>query len=207
MDLLYLLPLALIALLILNGRDQARRIALLGRLLRPYRLEPLMENLTEGYMRWLGEADTERRAQIWATLQGTEQALAEQFNRFAADFARQVPAPQAQVSKLRFALPWAQQLLPARQLFDARRLFELHARGIGAGVQNLQQHDDKAKAFMMTAELYLMQHSCHWFCRSKTVASARLLARHRTHYEQVLAAVSPQTRRDYQALVGCWNAD
>ena len=39
-----------------------------------------------------------------------------------------------------------------------------------------------------------MQHTCHWFCNSKTVASARLLARHQTTYEQVLASVTPETR-------------
>lgn len=202
MELLYLLPLVFIALAVANGREQARRIALLGGLLGPYRIEPLMENLTEGYLRWLGEDDADRRAQIWGTLQGTEQALADQFDRFATDFARQVPAPQAQVSKLPIALPWAQQLLPGHRLFDARRLFELHARGIQAAAQNAGQLADKDKAFTMTAELYLMQHSCHWFCRSRAVASARLQARHRTSYEQVLAAVSPDTRRGYQALVG-----
>jgi hypothetical protein len=202
MELLYLLPLALIALSIVTRREQARRIALLGGLLGPYRIEPLMENLTEGYLRWLGEPDADRRAQIWGNLQTAEQTLAEQFSRFAADFARQVPAPQAQVSKLPFALPWAQPLLPASRLFDARRVFELHARGISAALHAAPQQDDKARAFMMTAELYLMQHSCHWFCRSRAVASARLLARHHTSYDQVLAAVSAQTRRDYLALVG-----
>ena len=51
------------------------------------------------------------------------------------------------------------------------------------------------------AELLLMQHTCHWFCRSFVVASARLLAQHQTHYQQALAAVSPETRSAYQALV------
>jgi hypothetical protein len=46
-----------------------------------------------------------------------------------------------------------------------------------------------------------MQHTCHWFCRSKSVASARMLARHRTSYEQVVGAVLPQTRSDYLGLV------
>jgi len=31
----------------------------------------------------------------------------------------------------------------------------------------------------------------------------RLMARHQTNYAQVLAAVSPQTRADYCALLGC----
>jgi hypothetical protein len=51
------------------------------------------------------------------------------------------------------------------------------------------------------AELLLMQHSCHWFCRSKVVASARMLARHQTSYEQLLDAVNPETRRAYAAVL------
>ena len=202
MELLYLLPIVFIALAVVNAREQARRIALLGSVLGPYKLEPLMESLTEGYLRWLGEDNPERRQQIWGALQGNEQTLAEQFERFAADFARQVPAPQAQVSKLPFAMPWAQQLLPRDRLFDARRVFEVHARGIVAVAANAEGRSDKDKAFTMTAELYLMQHTCHWFCRSRAVASARLLARHHTHYAQVVAGVSALTRRDYLALVG-----
>lgn len=61
----------------------------------------------------------------------------------------------------------------------------------------------KAKAFTLMAELLLLQHTCHWFCRSKLVASARLLARHQTPYAQVLASVAPQTRQAYCVLVGC----
>jgi hypothetical protein len=46
-----------------------------------------------------------------------------------------------------------------------------------------------------------MQHTCHWFCKSKTIASARMLVRHKTPYEMVLQSVSPETRRAYDALV------
>ena len=200
MDFLIALVLAYAVFALVRGREQARRIALLGHVLGPYRIEPLLESLTEGYLRWLHEGDAERRAQIWGTLQATEQTLAGQFSRFALDFAR-VPAPQAQVSKLAFALPYAQPLLPGHLLFDARRVFELHARAIDALARNTAGLPDKDRAYTMTAELYLMQHSCHWFCRSKNLASARLLARHKSPYAQVLAAVSPGTRRDYEALV------
>ena len=54
----------------------------------------------------------------------------------------------------------------------------------------------------MSAERFLMQHTCHWYCKSKTVASARMLARHQTSYEQLLDAVSPETRSAYAALTG-----
>jgi hypothetical protein len=46
-----------------------------------------------------------------------------------------------------------------------------------------------------------MQHSCHWFCRSKTIASARMLAQHQTRHEQALEAVSPETHQAYLAVI------
>jgi hypothetical protein len=55
---------------------------------------------------------------------------------------------------------------------------------------------------MLSAELFLFQHTCHWYCRSKAVASARMQVRHQTPYAQVLAAVSPATRQAYSALLG-----
>lgn len=198
--------LALIALLGLGGwvatrREQQRRIALLARALGRYQIEQLMENLTEGYLRWLDEDDAGRRAQIWGVLEGTEQALAAQFASFARDF-QQVPAPQAQVSRLPLAIPFAQPLLPAWRLFDVRRAFAIHAQGIEASAHNALGLAPKAKAYMMTAELYLMQHTCHWFCRSKNVAGARLALQHQSSYAQVLDAVSPDTRSAYRALTG-----
>lgn len=202
MEILALAALLVLGAYILTTREQQRRIALLGEALGKYQIERLMENLIDGYLRWLGEDDRERREQIWGVLQGTEQSLVSQFNSFAADFAK-VSAPQAQVSKLPFAIPFAQALLPGdRLLFDARRAFEIHARGIEASASNTFGLHPKARAFMMTAELLLMQHTCHWFCRSKTVASARLLARHQTPYAQVLDSVSNPTRDAYRALVG-----
>jgi len=186
---------------VLNAFEQRRRIALLGRVLQGYQIERLMEQLTDGYLRWLDEHDPERKAPLWNMLLGTERSLATQMAGFAHDFA-QVPAPQAQVSKLPFAMPYAQQLLGRGRLFDARRVFELHARGLQAGIDNAAQRNDKDRAYMITAELLLFQHSCHWFCRSRSVADARLLARHRTPWRQVVGSVSEDTRRDYLALVG-----
>ena len=68
-------------------------------------------------------------------------------------------------------------------------------------MENSRKQSPKNKAFTLSAELFLMQHTCHWFCRSKTVASARMLARHKTSYAQLLASVSPETRQAYGALV------
>jgi len=55
----------------------------------------------------------------------------------------------------------------------------------------------------MSAELFLMQHTCHWFCRSRAVASARMRARHQTSHAQLIESVSPQTREAYCQLAGC----
>jgi hypothetical protein len=51
------------------------------------------------------------------------------------------------------------------------------------------------------AEMFLMQHSCHWFCKSRTIASARMLRQHQTSYEQALHVVSPETREAYLAVL------
>ncbi|HRM92877.1 MAG TPA: hypothetical protein PLO08_04520, partial [Alicycliphilus sp.] len=97
--------------------------------------------------------------------------------------------------------PFATQLLPAAT-FDMRELLAIHAAGMGRALRNEGNLAARERAFTMTAELLLMQHSCHWFCKSKTVASARMLARHQTPHAQLLASVSPETRRSYLALTG-----
>lgn len=199
MDFLVLVMLVAAVAFVLKTREQRRRIGLLGSHLRHFQIEKLMEDLTDGYLRSLGEADAARRGQIWALLEGTEGALASQFTRFASGFAR-VDAQDARVSRLPVALPYAGRLLP-QFAFDVREAFAIHARGMQEVAQNTAGRSPRDKAFTMSAELFLMQHTCHWFCKSRTVASARLLARHETSYDQVLQAVSPATRRDYLALV------
>jgi hypothetical protein len=82
-----------------------------------------------------------------------------------------------------------------------RRVLEVHAQGIERAVNNLQGLSTKDRSFRMMGEMFLMQHSCHWFCRSKTIASARMVTQHQTRYEQALDAVSPETRQAYLAVV------
>jgi len=200
MELLTLTAALLLAVYLLKTRDQKKRIALLGGHLARYQIETLMENLTEGYLRCLGEDDPARREQIWKLLDTTEQTLAGQFQRFAADFAR-VEEADARVSTLPLSLPFADRLFPARS-FDMRRALAIHARGIADAAANSLQQAPKRKAYTMSAELFLMQHTCHWYCRSRAVASARMLARHKTPYAQLVDSVAPATRRDYCALVG-----
>lgn len=199
MELFTLLTLLALGAYLLKSRDQKKRIALLGSYLGKYQIEKLMESLTDGYLRALGEADLERRAQIWNMLDSAEVTLCEQFNRFVTEFSS-VDAAEVRVSKLALAVPYADQLFPSAT-FDLQEALRIHARGISQVAKNSQGRTQKDKAFTLSAELFLMQHTCHWFCRSKSVASARMLARHKTSYAQLVAAVSPETRKAYNALV------
>lgn len=183
----------------LNAKEQRKRIVLLGSHLSHYQIEKLMEALTDGYLRALGESTEERRDQIWSLLSTTELQLSEQFSRFAADFAK-VSEENTRISRLSMAFPFVEKLLPALT-FDMRKALAIHARGITHVVQNTSHLSPKDRAFMMTAELFLMQHTCHWFCKSKTIATARMLARHQTPHEQLVNSVSAETRNAYTALI------
>jgi hypothetical protein len=200
MEILTLVALIAAGFYILKSREQRQRIAILGSHLGRYQIERLMESLTSGYLRCLGEDDAERRQQIWHLLDATEEKIASQLESFAAEMSR-VPEPVSRVSKLPVALPLATQLLPSAT-FDVRQALLIHARGVAGVMRNDAGRTPKSKAFTMSAELFLLQHTCHWYCKSKTVASARMLARHQTSYDQLLAAVSPETRNAYRTLTG-----
>jgi hypothetical protein len=181
----------------LNTQGQRKRTALLAEQLRPFQIEKSMAQLTTAYMRALGESDVERQQQILQLQEAAEQQLSTEFQNLAREFAK-LPAPVTRAFKL--ALPYIDQLSP-KATFDMRRMLEVHAQGIGRTASNLQGMSPKARAFRMMGEMFLMQHSCHWFCRSKTIASARMVAQHQTRYEQALEAVSPETRQAYLAVV------
>ncbi len=199
MDILVLALLMGTVAFILQTRDERRRIALLGHYLGNYQLEKLMETITQGYMRALGESDAARQAQIWSMLGTTEKALSEQFKRFVADFTR-VAGEEARVSKLSLSIFYTGKLLP-NSTFDLRQAFGIHAQGIAQAVANTAQHNERDRAFTLLAEIFLMQHTCHWFCKSKAVASARLLVRHQTPYTKVLESVAYSTRNAYCDLI------
>jgi hypothetical protein len=165
--------------------------------LRPFHIEKNMAQLTSAYMRALGESDPERQQLTLQLQEAAEQQMAKEFQQLARDFAK-LPAPVTRGFKL--ALPYIDQLSP-KATFDMRRLLEVHAQGIERTVHNTQALSLKARSFRMMGEMFLMQHSCHWFCRSKTIASARMVAQHQTRYEQALDAVSPETREAYLAVV------
>lgn len=196
MDFLLLLPITLVALWITKTRQQQRRIAILARYLHGRDIEKHIETLAQGYSRALGEAEPARREQVWAVLRGTEEVLGRQVAKLADDFAGVEPTA-SRVSKFPFWLPRS----PAfDKSFDMREALHLHARGIGEAIER-QDTSPKDRAFAILAEMLLLQHTCHWYCRSKSVASARLLASHQTSHEQVVAGVLPPTRQAYLELV------
>ena len=199
MDLVFLPALLLAALFLANRQQQHQRIIWLARLLQPFEIEKLMEQVSTGYLRALGESDAERSDPIWNNLLGAEQRLSTQLGRLAEQVARE-DATQARISRWPVASALAARWLPANTL-DLRPLMALHAQGVAEAVANPEALSRRDQAYRLSAELFLFQHSCHWYCRSQAVASARLLARHQTAYAQVLQAVSKRTRQSYRALV------
>mgnify|MGYP001449171473 CR=1 FL=1 len=109
----------------LKTQEQKRRIALLASHLGKFDLEKLMETLMDGYLRALGESAPERQTQVWGYLALQEEKLRDQFAQFAKDFAE----------------VWADKLFPAAT-FDARQVFQIHARGIDDVVRNAPMTED-----------------------------------------------------------------
>lgn len=181
-------------------RGQHQRIALLAGVLSQFQVEKLMETVADGYLRALGEADADRRSQVWNMLNQAETLLDSQLQAFSTAFDA-VPTEQARFSTLPLHLPFALQLF-AGSSADLRAVLHVHANGFALVRANASELPQKDKAFMLTAELLLLQHSCQWFCRSKATANARMMARHRTPHAQLLASVSEQTRKAYLQLLG-----
>ncbi len=192
------LPL-LISLSLLNRQQQQLRIRRLAALLQPLGLEKLMEQLSTGYLRALGETDPVRSEPIWNLLAESEQRFAQQLQRLAEQAAR-LGADETRISRWPVGAALAARWLPANS-FDLRALLKIHADGVASAVHNAQGLDRRAQAFMLSAEMLLFQHSCHMYCRSLGVASARLLARHQTSHLQALNASSHTTRQGYRALL------
>ncbi len=196
----FLCALAIGALWFLNIREQHRRIRVLASVLGQFQVEKLMETVADGYLRALGENDAERSTQVWNMLGQAELTLNGQLQDFVREFEK-VDALSARFSTLPLGLPFALKLFPGSSA-DLRALLHVHAKGIDALVRNEGALSQKDKAFTLTAELLLLQHSCQWFCRSKAMASSRMMARHRTPHSQLLASVSAPTRSAYTQLLG-----
>ncbi|MDR2334938.1 MAG: hypothetical protein LBE61_15825 [Burkholderiaceae bacterium] len=198
MDPILLVLLAATASYFVNAKQQRQRIAVLAEHLQPFQIEKHIESLTQGYLRAMGEKEDERRLQVLALLGDSEQSLVGQFGRFATSFQK-VSEPMARVSKWPVSLPFATQIVPS-STFDMRKALQIHAQGFERVVRNEAGRTPRDRAFMMTAEILLMQHTCHWYCKSRSVASARMLARNKTPHDQLVQSVSPETRAAYQAL-------
>lgn len=181
-----------------NRYDQARRVLTLRAMLQPYQLEQLMQTLIEGYMRALGETDDERRRAIWQVMDGHETLLVSQLQRLAAD-AQSMSGPMARVSRLPLLLPGVTRWWP-KACFELPQALRIHADGITHVAHNADGLASRDKAFRMTAELLLFQHTCQWYCRSRTTATTRLVAQHQTSHAQALAAVSSATREGLTAI-------
>lgn len=185
---------------VMRVRDERARISLLAQHLRPYNIEQLMEQLTGGYLRALEQTDPERRNAIWSNQQVSEERLRDQIQAFTLDFAK-VPPEQARVGKLPLSIFYTRWIAP-QATFDFRKALAVHTHGITDAVDNLDALTPQDRAFTLLAELMLFQHTCHWFCKSLPVASARLILRHQTPYAKVLASVGANTRRAYRSLTG-----
>lgn len=183
----------------LNNRDQQQRVRLLAGILGQFQVEKMMETVVDGYLRALGEKDAERSQQVWNMLGQAELTLNAQVLAFVQEFDK-VDAAAARWSTLPLALPLAAKFFP-RATADFRSLLQIHSKGVDAVVRNQAGVPQKERAFVLTAELLLLQHSCHWFCRSKALASARSMARHKTPHSQLLASVSAPTREAYLQLL------
>lgn len=180
---------------VLRVRYQRTHIALLGRHLASLQLERHMETLTQGYTRAIQEKDEIRRLQVLDMFAQTEHAVAAQ-SRSLAQAMQKESLQAASMGALPFCLPYAERFLPSATR-DFRELLHIHAAGLRHVVENVDGQDAKSRAYHLSAELYLLQHSCHWFCKSRTVADARLPMRHQVNHRKVLESVSEVTRSAY----------
>src|SRR5690606_26331552 len=148
------------------------------------------------YSRAIGEESETRRLQVLETFSQTERAVAAQA-RTLAQAMQQESAQDASMGTASFCIPYIERFALAATR-DFRKLLHIHAAGLRHVVDNENGWDAKNRAFHLSAELYLLQHSCHWFCKSRNVADARLLLRHQVNRQKVLESVSSVTRAAYQ---------
>lgn len=195
MDIALILLLIALGWQILRVHYQRAHIALLGRHLASLQLERHMETLTEGYTRAIHEEAETRRLQVLDMFAHTERAVAAQAQSLAEAMQKE-SRQTASMGTLPFCLPYAEQFIPSVTR-DFRELLHIHAAGLRHVVDNESGWDANSRAYQLSAELYLLQHSCHWFCKSRTVADARLLMRHQVNHQKVLESVSEVTRSAY----------
>lgn len=180
---------------LLRLRYQRAHITLLGQHLSGLQLERHMETLTQGYTRAIHEESETRQLQVLTSFAQTEHAVAEQVQSLA-DSMQKESAQAASLGTLPFCIPYAERFIPGLTR-DFRELLHIHAEGLRHVIDNNDNLDEKSRAFHLSAELYLFQHSCHWFCKSRGVANARLVVRHQVDHQKVMSSVSDVTRNAY----------
>jgi len=197
--LLAALPLVVVWTLAVKA-EQGQRVVLLASHLGRYRIEKRMESLTEGYLRALDDTHAHGRDMLWEQLALTEQQLLADLTQLQVGLA-EVWGEKLRVSRLPLAIPRAAQLFPAAT-FGLREALAIHIQGLTQGMLNAKGLCARDRAFVLTAEMLLLQHTCLWFCRTLPRASAHLAFRHQTGYAQVVQSVSDETRKAYTELVG-----
>lgn len=189
---------AVVVVYALRAKESRERIQLLGQHLQALQVERLLEQLHTGYQRALNEKEPGPRELIWQQLAPLERQLGQQVSALASAFA-DVPEPLARISKWSGTLPYASRWLPQSH-FSMLSALQIHAQGLSETASNAEALSHKQKAFRMLAEMLLFQHTCHWFCKSHSVATARMVLRHQTSPEQAVQGVRPSTRAAYLAL-------
>lgn len=195
MDIAFTLLMVAAVWQILRVRYQRAHIALLGSHLANLQIERHMETLTQGYTRAIHEESESRQLQVLETYAQTERIVASQVQALANSMQKE-SRDATRICTLSFCLPYAERFLPSATR-DSRQLLRIHAAGLRHVVDNVEQWDPKSRAYHLSAELYLLQHSCHWFCKSRSIADARLMLRHQVQHQKVLDSVSSVTRDAY----------
>lgn len=180
---------------VLRARYQRAHITLLGSHLANLQLERHMETLTQGYTRAIHETDESRQLQVLETYAQTERAASAQMQTLANAMQKE-SAEATHMGSLSLCIPYVERVLPTMTR-DFRELLKIHAAGLRHVVDNESRWNAKTRAFHLSAELYLFQHSCHWFCKSRAVADARLAIRHQITHQKTLESVSDVTRSAY----------
>lgn len=200
MDFVFGVVLLAVVWRVLCLRYQRERIVLLARHLSRLQLERHMQTLTEGYLRAIRADSESRQLQVLETFVQTEQAVAAQAQTLAQSMQKE-SEQTTRIGLQRICVPFIERFLPALTR-DFRDLLKIHAQGLRGVVDNENNLDPKDRAFCLSAELFLLQHSCHWFCKSRGVADARLMLRHKVDIQKVLESVSDATRSAYLQWLG-----
>ncbi|WP_269499685.1 hypothetical protein [Castellaniella sp. S9] len=195
MDIVLTALAVIVAWRLLCLRYQRTHIALLGGHLADLRIERHMEMLTQGYTRAIHEQDEARQLQVLESFAEAERTVADQAHALAEAMGKE-SSQATGMGALPLCLPYVERFIPTLTR-DFRELLRIHAAGLRHVVDNESRWGLKERAYHLSAELYLLQHSCHWFCKSRAVADARLVLRHQVKHQKVLESVSEPTRSAY----------